>query len=70
MTHIKLQDIYKELRKIESRMATKEEVHALADTFEILASKRTVHAIRKSEQDIKKGRVKKVDSVKDLMKEM
>lgn len=69
MSQIKLEDIYKELKKIGSKMATKEEIVALTDTFEILSNPETKENIRKSEADIKAGRIKKIRSVKDLLEE-
>ena len=70
MPNIKLDDIYKELRKIEHTMATKEQLESLTDTFEILSNKKTLDNIEKSAEDKKGKKIKRIDSVKDLLEEM
>jgi antitoxin YefM len=50
-------------------MVKKEDLEALVDTVEILSSPATMQAIKKSDRDIKQGRVKTISSVDDLLNE-
>jgi len=52
------------------KMVTRGEVEALIDSVEILNNPKTMEALRKSDQDIKAGRVKEVTSVKELLDEL
>jgi len=71
MAHsITIEDVYQELKKIEEKIATREDIEALIDSVEILNTPKTMEALRKSDRDIKTGRVKKVNSVKDLLDEL
>jgi antitoxin YefM len=65
-----IQDVYEALKRIEEKMATREDVEALIDSVEILNNPKTMEALRKSDQDIESGRVKEVTSVKDLLDEL
>ena len=47
-------------------MITKEEMNRFIETMEILSNEETMEQIRKSEQDIKIGKVKEITSVRDL----
>lgn len=67
---ITIKDVYQELKKLEAKMATREDIEALIDTVEILSNPKTMEALRKSEEDIRAGRVKKVTGVKDLLAEL
>jgi len=67
---ITIREVYKELKKMEEKMVTREDLEALIDTVEIISNPKTMKALRKSDQDIKTGRVKKVTSVKDLLDEL
>jgi len=51
-------------------MVTHEDIEALIETVDILNNPKTVEALRKSDQDIKAGRVKDVTSVDDMLKEL
>jgi antitoxin YefM len=51
-------------------MVTREDLDALVDSVEILSNPKTMEALRKSDQDIKAGRVKEVTSVNDLLAEL
>jgi antitoxin YefM len=71
MVHtVTIEDVYKELKILEERMVTHEDIEALIDTVEILSNPKTVEALRKSDRDIKAGRVKDVTSVEDMLKEL
>ncbi len=67
---ITIEDVYKELKKMEEKMIKREDLEALIDTMEIKANAKTMKALRKSDQDIKAGRVKKITSVKDMLDEL
>ena len=60
---ITIEDVYDELKAIERKMVTKEDLEALIDSVEILSNPKTMEAIRKSDLDIKEGRFKEVSSV-------
>lgn len=62
--------VYDELKIIEKRMVTKEDLDALADTFEILGNPETMLRIHESEKAIQEGRVKEIHSVQDMLKEI
>ena len=56
-----------ELKMIEENMITREDIMALIDSVEILQNPETMRKIRQSDQDIRAGRVKKIESVKDML---
>ncbi len=64
MAQIKLEDIYKELRRIESRMATKQEMESLTDTLEILSNPKLLKNVMAGKEAVKKGKVRSLDDVK------
>ncbi|MHA2218427.1 MAG: hypothetical protein ACXADW_14225 [Candidatus Hodarchaeales archaeon] len=67
---ITIEDVYKELKKMEEKMVKREDIEALIDTVEIKSDPKTMQALRKSDQDIKSGRVKKITSVKEMLDEI
>jgi hypothetical protein len=67
---ITIQEVYEALKRIEEKMVTRDDIDALVDSVEILSNPKTMEALRKSDQDIKAGRVKEVTSVKDLLAEL
>lgn len=67
---VSLTQVYNELKKIEKSMATKKEVDSLTETINILGNPETLHQIASSLEDIKQGRIKRVNSVKDMLSEM
>ena len=58
--------VYDELKIIERKMVTKDEMERIIDTIEILSNPDTMEQIRQSEEDIKAGRIKAVKSVCDI----
>lgn len=48
-------------------MVTREDLEALIDSVEILSNPKTMEALRKSDLDLKEGRVKEVSSVEELL---
>jgi PHD/YefM family antitoxin component YafN of YafNO toxin-antitoxin module len=67
---VTIQEVYDALKRIEGKMVTREDLDALVDSVEILSNPKTMEALRKSDQDIKAGRVKEVTSVNDLLAEL
>ncbi len=67
---ITIEDVYQELKAIEKKMVTREDLEALIDSVEILSNPKTMEALRKSDLDIKEGRVKEVSSVEELLSEL
>ena len=67
---VTIQDVYEALKRVEEKMATREGIEALVDSVEILSNPKTMEALRKSDLDIKAGRVKEVTSVDDLLAEL
>ncbi|HJH27707.1 MAG TPA: hypothetical protein C5S37_13315 [Methanophagales archaeon] len=65
-----IQDVYEALKREEEKMVTREDIEALVDSVKILSNPKTMEALRKSEEDIKAGRVKEVTSVEDLLAEL
>lgn len=64
---ITIEDVYQELKAIERKMVTREDLEALIDSVEILSNPKTMEALRKSDLDLKEGRVKEVSSVEELL---
>ena len=52
------------------KMSTQEIIEAFFDYIEILSNPKTMDALRKSEEDIKEGRVKEITSAADLLVEL
>ncbi len=67
---VTIEDVYQELKTIERTMVTREDLDALVDSVEILSNPKTMAALRKSDLDIKEGRVKEVSSVEELLSEL
>jgi antitoxin YefM len=66
---VMIDQVYQEIRKIREDMVKREDLEALVDTVQILSNPATMQAIRKSDQDIRQGRVKTSTSVDDLLNE-
>ncbi|MCZ7357826.1 MAG: hypothetical protein O8C66_00325 [Candidatus Methanoperedens sp.] len=47
-----------------------EDLDVLVDSIEILSNPRTMEALRRSDLDIKYGRVKKVTSIEEMLREL
>lgn len=67
---VTIEDVYQELKRVEEKMVTREDIEALVDSVEILSNPKTMEALRKSDLDIKAGRVKEVTSVDGLLAEL
>ncbi len=65
-----VQDVFEELKRIEGKMATKDDVASLMETIEIISNPDTMRQIAQSTDDIKHGRVKQIQSVHDMLDEM
>jgi hypothetical protein len=66
---VTIEEVYQEIRKIRADMVRREDLEALVDTVEILSNKETMQLIRQSDEDIRHGRVKEINSVDDLLNE-
>ena len=66
---VTIDQVYQEIKKIRANMVKREDLEALVDTVEILSSKKTMQAIKKSDRDILQGRLKTISSVDDLLNE-
>ncbi len=64
---ITVNDLYNELRRIERRMVTKEQLDMAIETIAILSNPDTAGQINRSNSDIKSGRIKEIKSAKDLI---
>ena len=67
---ITIKQVYGELKKIEKNMVTKRQMESLMETIQIMGNPDTMKQIAESMEAIKEGRVKEVNSVKDLLREM
>ena len=67
---VSVKDVYEELKKIEQKMATKEDVESLIETIEIISNPETMRQIADSMDDIKHGRVKEITSAQDMLDEI
>ena len=66
---ISITDVYEELKKIERNMVTKADIESLTETIEIMSNPETMKQLAMGAEDIRKGRVKQITSVKDLLSE-
>ena len=64
---ITIQTVYNELKKLETKMITKDEIESLIQTVEIATNPDTIKQLIRSKEDITHGRVKEVNSVKDIL---
>jgi len=67
---ITLQEIYREIKQIRKDMIRRDDLDGLVDTIELMSSPEKMELIRKSEEDIRMGRVKEIESVEDLLSEL
>ena len=70
MSSVTIQEVYNKLLSIEEHMVTKEELEPFIDTIEILSNHGTMQALAKSDGDIKKGNVKSITGIEDLLAEL
>lgn len=66
---VTIDQVYQEIKKIRADMVKKEDLEALVDTVEILSNPAILQIIKKSDRDIKQGRVKTISSIDDLLNE-
>lgn len=66
---VTIDQVYQEIKKIRADMVKRQDLEALVDTVEILSSPATMEAIKKSDRDIRQGRVKTISSIDDLLNE-
>ena len=70
MSSVTIQEVYHKLLSIEEHMVTKEELEPLIETIEILSNRETMEALSNSDDDIKKGNVKSINGIDDLLAEL
>ena len=63
---INLEEVYKKLKMIEQSMVTKVELNRALETVMVESNDDTMRQIRYSLADLKAGRVRKINSVKDI----
>ncbi len=63
---INLEEVYRKLKMIEQSMVTKKELDYALESIMVYSNKNTMKQIEESEKDIKTGKIKKVNSVKDI----
>ena len=66
MEAVNLKDIYRKLTEIEKSMATKNELAETIETIFVLSNENTMKQIELSEEDIRGGKFKVINSVRDL----
>ncbi|KAF5437704.1 hypothetical protein C5S35_02710, partial [Candidatus Methanophagaceae archaeon] len=67
---VTIQAVYEALKSVEEKKATQEDLEVLLDSAEIRSNSKTMAALRRSDRDIKAGRVEEVTSVEDLLVEL
>ena len=67
---VSIKNVYDELKRIEQKMATKEDVESLKETFDIITNPKTMRQIAASMVDIREGKEKEISSVQDMLDEM
>ena len=63
---IGLKELHDELKKIKSSMITKKEMNSFLETLSIVSNENTMRQIQNSEQDIKDGKTRDVNSSNDI----
>jgi antitoxin YefM len=66
---VTIEEVYQEIKKIRADMVKREDLEALVDTVEILSNPATMETIKKSDRDIRQGKVKTITSIDDLLDE-
>ncbi|MBI2138854.1 hypothetical protein HYU13_04650 [Candidatus Woesearchaeota archaeon] len=67
---ITLKRVYEELKTIERQMETKDDLHQILATLEIMGNQETMEQIERSKGDIQHGRFKQVTSTQDFLKKI
>ncbi len=63
---INVETIYRKLKSMEKDMVTRGELNSILETIMILSNKDSMGQIRRSEEDIKVGRIKRINSVNEI----
>ena len=58
--------IYRKLKLIEDSMVTKKELNSMMETVMVLSNDETMNQIMESEENIKNGKIKKINSASDI----
>ena len=67
---VSIKQVYEKLKEIESKMVYEQKLSDYLETFEVLSNPETMKSIRASREDIKNGKVRKINSVKDMLDEL
>lgn len=70
METVTIKQVYDELKALEQKIVTKHDLNQIVETIGIMSNPETMKQIKRSEEDIRHGRVKKINSAKELMDEM
>lgn len=63
-----MQTVFDELKSIERKMVTKEEIESLIDTFEIMSNPKTMKSIKQSLKELDAGKgLGPINKVADLL---
>ena len=63
---INLNELYRKIRVIEQSMVTKKELESALESVMVFSNEETMIQIEESEKDILAGKVRKINSVKDI----
>ena len=63
---INLEEVYRKLKMIEQSMVTKNELDSALQSVMICSNEDTMRQIKESEKDIKSGRIKRINSIRDI----
>lgn len=62
----KTENLAAQLRQLRQEMVTRQELDRIIETILILSNEETMRKIRRSQQEIKEGKVSEIQSVDDL----
>ena len=66
MEQITNKEIIEKLRHIERTMVTKKEFEEAFETFAVLSNEETMQQIKNSERDIKEGKTRKINNIREI----
>lgn len=64
---VTIDQVYREIKKIRADMVKRKDLEALVDTVGILSNPATMLAIKKSDRDIRQGKVKTITSIDEFL---
>lgn len=63
---VNLEEVYRKLKMIEHSMVTKSELDSALESVMVYSNEDTMRQIKESEKDIKSGKIKKINSIKEI----